>query len=98
MLIKYYGLDGCVYLIDGVTDVMIGSTLSDIEKYPQQENVNHLILEGVVESGRLAKIVSYAKDGAHKLFVYGLAYICNDDGKTIHKVEMERPGTSVVEA
>jgi len=97
MLIKYYALNGAIHILDGVSDVTVTPGLVDVEKEPSIEGYDNLIFEGLIKSGDLARVVNFAQNGPKKLFVYGFAYICNDDGKTIHKVEVERPQSSIVE-
>jgi hypothetical protein len=89
MLIKYYNLDDDIYIIEGVQDVTIPSKESaDRQATQDVEGFNEFNFDKVVSALAPLRFIEYAKDGPCRLFVYGTAYICSDDGKTIHKLEV----------
>jgi len=87
MIIKYYTSDLRTVIIDGVSDVHINSNPAfgdfalkpwQVFKFDEPENC--------APTPRPSKVITYAKDGPCVLYVYNIAYVCNDDGKTIEKV------------
>lgn len=94
MLIKYYAVNGNVHIIEDVTDVTV------LANYPgdSSEDVTqeYIFDDPEVVAGdnpQVARVVQYAKDGPCRLFVFGTAYICSNEGKTLEKVI---PGPLVV--
>ena len=87
MLIKYYTADLRTIIIDGIQDVHINANpafgdfaldpwkVFDFEEPQDQAPVP-----------RPSKVITYAKDGPCVLYVRNVAYVCNDEGKTIEKV------------
>ncbi len=84
MLIKYYDLNNNIHLIEKVKDVSI------YNKVPEEsDEIETMVLEDFDFSKEVknpCKVVHYADNGLKQLLVFGKAYICNDDGKTIEKV------------
>jgi len=89
MIIKYYSTDGSLYIIEGVEDVAVpnnpvfGDYALDPRKVFDFEHGNDENDRAPLNPQR---IITYVKDGPCMLKVWGVAYICNDDGKTIEKV------------
>ena len=91
MIIKYYTNEfpETLYILEDVSDIEAPTSLvtehtpSEIHEAPvvvHQYDRNY-------DEKSFAKIVFFKKDGAlHQLNVFGTAYICNNDGKTIEKV------------
>lgn len=92
MLIKYYTLDGSLVIIDSICDVSspsnpaFGEYASDNYKVYDFDTKDHGT-HGSTPNGT-PKIIEFANDGPCILKVFGTAYICNDDGKTIEKVSI----------
>jgi hypothetical protein len=86
MLIKYYNLQGDIHIIEGIQDVSIPKDPKD----SSDDKWSIYSFDPSLDSGcSPPKIIEYAKDGPCRLYVYGTAYICNDDGKTLHKVVVQ---------
>lgn len=92
MIIKYYALDGTMYIIDAVSDVRVVNDedmlgLCVIENYD-----GHMFGEPdekqIGERMPKPKFIAYTKEMSYALKVNNVAYICNDDGKTIEKVSV----------
>lgn len=83
MIIKYYTQDASLIIIENVTDVCVPANpaFGDYALEPWQ-----VFDFDSDQAGNPPKIISYAKDGPCMLKVWGVAYICNDDGKTLEKV------------
>ena len=87
MIIKYYDLDKNIHLIENVKDISIYNRLPE-EPIAEIETI---VLEGFDLSKEITipcKVVHYSDNGLKQLLVFGIAYICNDDGKTLEKVSM----------
>lgn len=79
MIIKYYTTQASTIILDGVSDVCIYK-----EKPELSEGFDTFTFSD--EKSEFPQYITYAKDGPCMLVVNGLAYVCNDDGKTIEKV------------
>lgn len=97
MLIKIYSrFDNTLHIIDGVTDVSVkDGNVSYNPHRPIDPELSgkDLFLEVRApdedyETEYVTREITYAKDGICRLFICGVAYICNDDGKTIEKVSV----------
>lgn len=88
MLIKYYSLDSSLHIIENVTDIGVPSNpaFGDYANDPWQVFDFDFDPRSIPESRPCFRPISYAKDGPCMLKCYNIAYICNDDGKTIEKV------------
>ena len=85
MLIKYYDLNNNIHLIEKVKDVSIYKSVPEAN----EGLLETIVLEGFDFSKEIkdpCKIVHYSDNGLKQLLVFNVAYICNDDGKTIEKV------------
>lgn len=93
MLIKYYSKDQSLIIIDGICDISVPSFPAHGEYASENYKVYDFDNCFKEQSGRVVnpelphKIIEFSKDAPCILKVYGTAYICNDDGKTIEKVE-----------
>lgn len=87
MLIKYYGLDGSLTIIDSISDVRVPKN-PDIQAFENDLSWNTFTFDGPVDNSTKCDLraITYADDGPCVLIVWGIAYICNDDGKTIERV------------
>ena len=85
MLIKYYTTDERTIILDNISDVHINSNpaFGDFALDPW---VVYSFDEPDDELLRPNKVITFAKDGPCVLYVFGTAYVCNDEGKTIEKV------------
>lgn len=85
MLIKYYSQDASLHIIENVTAVRVPANpaMGDYALEPWQV---FCFDEELTRDQKPVKVISYEKDGPCMLKVYGVAYICSDDGKTIEKV------------
>lgn len=79
MLIKYYTTQATTIILDGVSDICIYK-----EKPELSNGYDEFIFSE--EKSEFPKYITYAKNGPCMLQVNGIAYVCNDDGKTIEKV------------
>lgn len=84
MLIKYYSLDGSLVIIDGICDISVPTSPPRGEYASNNYKVYEF--DHIPEPSAPITIIEFAKDAPCILKVYGTAYICNDDGKTIEKV------------
>ena len=90
MLIKYYATNDDLHIIEDVTDVsVLAHAPEGIED--EENGWSEYILEDTSMFEKMfqppkAKIIQYSKDGPCRLFVFGSAYICSDEGKTIERV------------
>lgn len=88
MIIKYYSTDSTLTIIEDVTDIRVPANPA----FGDYANDPWLVFDfdhdndTPVMPPHPQKVISYAKDGPCMLKVYGVAYICNDEGKTIEKV------------
>lgn len=87
MIIKYYTADLRTIIIDGVSDVHINANpcFGDFALDPWQV-FKFDEPEDCVPIPKPSKVITYSKEGCCVLYVYNVAYVCNDDGKTIEKV------------
>jgi len=94
MLIKYYSTSGDVIIMDNVQDVRINPNpaFGDFALDPWQVFEFDNIEQNCAPPQRPSKVITFAKDGPCVLYVWNVAYVCNDDGKTIEKVwgELEK--------
>lgn len=87
MIIKYYTEDKTLIIIDKVEDVEVpfkpafGDYTDEAWKCYDFDNQDR-----DPNYRKPSKVITFAKDGMCALKVYGIAYICTDDGKTIEKV------------
>ena len=79
MLIKYYTTQATTVILDNVSDICI------YKEKPELENGYDSFCFSD-ETSEFPQYITYAKNGPCMLHVHGLAYVCNDDGKTIEKV------------
>lgn len=90
MLIKLYTENNSLVIIDNVTDVSVPSSPAygeyALESYFKVYNFETPLDNPADEAKRTRKVIEFAKDAPCVLMVYNVAYICNDDGKTIEKV------------
>lgn len=80
MIIKYYTTQLTTIILDGVSDVCIYQEKPELdgeyeEYFYSEEKAEH------------PKYITYAKDAPCLLRVDNIAYICNDEGKTIETVK-----------
>ena len=90
MLIKLYTEDNSLAIIDNITDISVPSFPAHGEYASENYKVYNFETptELKTEQKRPFKIIEFAKNAPCILYVYGTAYICNDDGKTIEKVSV----------
>jgi len=81
MIIKYYTNDPqpLIVILENVSDVTVFQDEPEIEGEFTTLNFDNQV-------GGTHPCITYADDGVRLLHVYGTAYICNNDGKTIEKV------------
>lgn len=86
MLIKHYTLDGTLAVIEGVTDIWV---------YPNDKTTistsNDFFAYASEELTQPHAVVQYTKDETPytvRVFEGITVYICNDEGKTIEKVQI----------
>lgn len=87
MLIKYYTTDATLIIIENVTDVAVPASLNAEDYSAYAEYCFDAVSE---DTGFPCKYITYSKDGPCALMVYNIAYICNDEGKTIEKVYVDQ--------
>jgi hypothetical protein len=91
MIIKAYELmqtpTDKIHIFDHVTDVIVDTNIYSSD-FKGVEYVPSVIHTGEnVTSDQERCHVDFTRDGIrHRLIVFGHAYICSDDGKTIQKV------------
>ena len=96
MLIKIIALSGDIHIISNVDDV---SVLRGDKSYSPNDPAPHPMkdfffdwldtndpYEPDHDKVYSVREIHFSKDGPCRLFVARLAYICNDDGRTIEKV------------
>lgn len=86
MLIKHYTLDGSLYIIDNVQDVHVPTNPAMGDYSLEAWKVFDFDDPKETVTVHKPKIITYVCDGPCVLKVYGISYICNNDGKTIEKV------------
>lgn len=88
MLIKNYTKDGNMHIIDGVSDVSVlnnfNQDIGDSENILYQEELAEL----AKDDHPVCKAIQYIDrdERLTTLMIANVAYICNDQGKTIEKV------------
>lgn len=101
MLIKLYTNDKDIVIIENVTDVCIKEGLKEYRPWQPKEAFDStqdayedLFFDSYGRSATPTKSealvvreITYAKDGPKRLYVMKRAYVCNDEGKTIHVVD-----------
>ena len=100
MLIKLYTNIGDIVIIEGIEDVKIKNGLQEYNPYvpyiddgfknfffdtDQQARDSYAITPPNF-LGFVTRVIEYAKDGMCRLFLCDTAYVCSNDGKTIHTV------------
>lgn len=90
MIIKNYTRDGSLTIIDNVTDVAV-PTAPSFGDYALDPWAVFEFEDAALTSEEKPSVITYAKDGPCALKVWGVAYICNDDGKTIETVRYFSP-------
>ena len=87
MIIKLYTRNESLFILEGVEDVSVPSNPAKgdyaLEPWSVYDFETH-----EEEPERTPKYIEYAKDGPSVLKVFNLAYICNDEGKTIETVRV----------
>lgn len=93
MLIKYYTLNfpADTYILDSVSNVrVINNIFTGLTSGPSADMIDlHLCYDSdAVAQGKNVQFIDFTQDGVRcRLPVYGKAYICTDQGKTIEPVD-----------
>lgn len=94
MLIKLYtsGLATDLHIIEGVSSPVVHhGQFNYSNNGPRLEYPNILCEENTPQDDAQVKYISYSKDGRwQRLAVLNYAYICNDEGRTVEKVAVEK--------
>jgi len=91
MIIKAYELTNApvdkIHIFDHVTDVIVDTNIHTSD-FKGEEYITSFIYTGEnVTSDQERCHIDFKRDGiSHRLIVFGHAYICSDEGKTIQKV------------
>ena len=100
MLIKLYTNTGDIVIIEGIEDVKIKNGLQEYNPYvpsvddgfknfffdTDQSAQSSNAIAPAHFLGFVTRVIEYAKDGMCRLFLCDTAYVCSNDGKTIHTV------------
>lgn len=92
MLIKNYTTDGTLVIIDGITDVAIPKNPPFGEYALEPWQVFDFENEKRPKSEK-PYVITFSKHGPCALKVWNKAYICNDEGRTIERVNYLAPDT-----